>query len=269
MAQGLSLAEFGASVGYSASQLSRYERGIAPLTDIIVLRRFATALGLPPQVFGLSPADGQEAARHAVFTEHRPGGARGHNVDHERRREDGDDVRRRQLLASIGLTAAAAVGAQVTGPQAPVPVLDEAGPGELFVTRVRGGALGRRVDPGVVQDLPHGGGGDLDAEHEEFAVDAPVAPAWVLSCQAQYHKADGADGARSARAPGAGDGRVAACQQVPVPAQHCLGPGQQPEPAEHVPREAVQQGGQERPVAGQEARPVSTAGSCPAAVPAP
>jgi hypothetical protein len=30
---------------------------------------------------------------------------------------------------------------------------------------------------------------------------------------------------------------------------------QQPEPAQHVPREAVQQGGQERPVAGQEPRP--------------
>ena len=43
---------------------------------------------------------------------------------------------------------------------------EEAGPGG-------GGALGRRVDPDVVQDLPHGGGGDLDAEHEEFAVDAP------------------------------------------------------------------------------------------------
>jgi hypothetical protein len=35
---------------------------------------------------------------------------------------------------------------------------------------------------------------------------------------------------------------VAACQQVPVPAQHCLGPDQQPEPAGHVPLEAVQQG---------------------------
>jgi hypothetical protein len=40
-----------------------------------------------------------------------------------------------------------------------------------------------------------------------------------------------------------------------VPAQHCLGPDQQPEPAEHVPREAVQQGSQGRRVAGQEPRP--------------
>jgi hypothetical protein len=48
---------------------------------------------------------------------------------------------------------------------------------------------------------------------------------------------------------------VAARQQVPVPAQHRLGPDQQPQPAEHVAREPVQQGGQERPVAGQEPRP--------------
>ena len=83
---------------------------------------------------------------------------------------------------------------------------EEAGPGG-------GGALGCRVDPGVVEDLPHGGGGDLDAEDEEFAVDAPVAPARVLSCQAQYEQADGADGARQARATGAGSGRVAAASR--------------------------------------------------------
>ena len=53
--QGLTLAELGKRVGYSAAQVSRYERGIAPLTDIAVLRRFATALAIPPQVFGLAP----------------------------------------------------------------------------------------------------------------------------------------------------------------------------------------------------------------------
>ena len=48
---------------------------------------------------------------------------------------------------------------------------------------------------------------------------------------------------------------MAARQQVPVPAQHCLGPDQQPEPAEHIPREPVQQGGHERPVGQEEPRP--------------
>ena len=47
-------------------------------------------------------------------------------------------------------------------------------------------------------------------------------------------------------------------QQVPVPAQHCLGPDQQPEPSEHVAREPVQQCGQERPVGGGEPRPGRT-----------
>ena len=116
------------------------------------------------------------------------------------------------------------------------------------VVEVRSGA---GSIPASLKDLPHGGGGDLDAEDEEFAVDAPVAPARVLPCQAQHQQADGADGARPARAPGAGSGRVAACQQVAVPAQHRVWPDQQPEPAEHVAREPVQQGGQERPVAGQ------------------
>ena len=109
--------------------------------------------------------------------------------------------------------------------------------------------------PACVQDLPHGGGGDLDPEDEQFAVDAAVAPGRVLPCQAQHQQADGADGARPARAAGPGPGRVAARQQVPVPAQYRLGPYQQPEPAEHVPGEPVQQCGQERPVDRAEPRP--------------
>lgn len=58
-AQGLTLAELGQRTGYSAAQVSRYERGLAPLTDIAVLRRFADALAIAPQLLGLSA----EAAR--------------------------------------------------------------------------------------------------------------------------------------------------------------------------------------------------------------
>ncbi len=50
--------------------------------------------------------------------------------------------------------------------------------------QVVGGALGCGVDPGLVEDLPHGGGGGLDTGDEQFAVDAPVAPAGVLPGQA-------------------------------------------------------------------------------------
>ena len=42
-----------------------------------------------------------------------------------------------------------------------------------------------RVDAGVFEDLPDGGGGDLDAQDEQLAVDAPVAPRAVLPSQAQ------------------------------------------------------------------------------------
>ena len=54
---------------------------------------------------------------------------------------------------------------------------------------------------------------------------------------------------------GRGSGRVAARQQVPVPAQYRLGPHQQLEPSEHIPREPVQQCGQERPIGQGEPRP--------------
>ncbi|MGW1199152.1 helix-turn-helix domain-containing protein [Streptomyces sp. NPDC002536] len=41
--QGLTLVQLGRLTGYSAAQVSRYERGISPLTDVTVLRRFADA----------------------------------------------------------------------------------------------------------------------------------------------------------------------------------------------------------------------------------
>jgi len=54
LAAGLTLAELGQRCGYSASQISRYERGIQRLTDITLLRRFAEALAIPPQYLGLT-----------------------------------------------------------------------------------------------------------------------------------------------------------------------------------------------------------------------
>src|ERR1700683_5718047 len=62
LAAGLSLVGLGRRCGYSASQPSRYERGITPLTDITLLRRFSRALAIPPQVFGLGE-DGEDPMR--------------------------------------------------------------------------------------------------------------------------------------------------------------------------------------------------------------
>jgi transcriptional regulator with XRE-family HTH domain len=61
-AQGMTLAELGRRTGYSAGQVSRFERGIAPLTDIAVLRRFARALEIAPEILGLAP--GQASRQH-------------------------------------------------------------------------------------------------------------------------------------------------------------------------------------------------------------
>jgi hypothetical protein len=119
------------------------------------------------------------------------------------------------------------------------------------VAEVRPGA---RVDTGVVKDLPHGRGGDPDPEDQQFAVNVPVAPPRILPCQAKHQQADGADDARPARAPVAGPGRVTAHQQITVPAQQRLRAHQEPGPAKHVPREPVQRGGRERPVARAEPR---------------
>jgi hypothetical protein len=75
------------------------------------------------------------------------------------------------------------------------------------VVEVRSGA---GSIPACRRDLPHGGGGGPDAEDQQFAVDAAVAPAGILPCQAQHEQADGADGGRPSRAPGTGPGRMTA-----------------------------------------------------------
>jgi transcriptional regulator with XRE-family HTH domain len=132
-AQGLTQAELGRRTGYSAAQVSRYERGIAAFT-VPVLRRFAAALTISPQTFGLLPDDAPTTPGAAPLHAPAP------RVSGEAR-EDGDDpVRRRQLLARLAVTAAAAAGSAavggVTGSTA------EAGTGALFVGRVRDAMLG-------------------------------------------------------------------------------------------------------------------------------
>lgn len=76
----MTLAELGHRTGYSAAQVSRFERGLAPLTDIAVLRRFAEALALAPQILGLadaplisSPPNGHGVVPGRSGNEARPG----------------------------------------------------------------------------------------------------------------------------------------------------------------------------------------------------
>ncbi|MGD0609525.1 MAG: helix-turn-helix transcriptional regulator [Streptosporangiaceae bacterium] len=147
---GLTLAGLGALTGYSAAQVSRYERGVTPLTDVAVLRRFARALAIPPGELGLAPAPpggagGRGRVGAAVGV---PSRAVSSTVAGEPGGRDGD-VRRRQLLAALGAAAAGAAGSQVAG-AVPLPAPREAALGGLLVGRVRDAMLGLAPVPSRV-----------------------------------------------------------------------------------------------------------------------
>jgi transcriptional regulator with XRE-family HTH domain len=112
----LTLADLGHRCGYSASQVSRYEGGVQPLTDVELLRLFANALAIPHEVFGLVPPNIGLGTRHARLEE---GLARafGPRVGRDVQRKDGDDpVRRRELLAgAAGLAGSAALAWSAIG----------------------------------------------------------------------------------------------------------------------------------------------------------
>jgi hypothetical protein len=143
---GLTLAGLGTLTGYSAAQVSRYERGVTPLTDVAVLRRFARALAIPPGELGLAPAPpGGAAGRGRVGAAVGvPSRAVSSTVAGEPGGRDGD-VRRRQLLAALG----AAAGSQVAG-AVPLPAPREAALGGLLVGRVRDAMLGLAPVPSRV-----------------------------------------------------------------------------------------------------------------------
>ena len=115
LAAGLTLAELGQRCGYSASRISRYERGVQRLTDITLLHRFSEVLLISPQSLGLTPLNNVQYGRHAdsgPIAERTPGP----NLSRKFQPEDGDDpVRRRELLArAVGLAGAAALGLPAT-----------------------------------------------------------------------------------------------------------------------------------------------------------
>ena len=147
--KGLTLAQLGQKVGYSAAQVSRYERGIAPLTDVAVLRRFAAALAIPPRVFGLAPvpAPAQQRHGHALTRTAGPSRVSSLTVAGGTGWEDGEDpVRRRQLLAHLAVTAAATAATPLTG-QIRASASGAGSTGDLLVSRVRDAILGLTPAP--------------------------------------------------------------------------------------------------------------------------
>ncbi|MEU6710024.1 helix-turn-helix transcriptional regulator [Nonomuraea sp. NPDC046802] len=102
-AAGLTLAELGTRTGYSASQVSRYERGLTPMTDVLVLRRFARALNIAPQAFGLTgDAAPIETLQNRNAVTRRYGAVTVMSGSHDD--EGTDPMQRRTLLAAAGLS---------------------------------------------------------------------------------------------------------------------------------------------------------------------
>lgn len=80
--------------------------------------------------------------------------------------------------------------------------------------------------PSVFRISPDGGGGDRDAERDQFAVDCSVAPGGVVADLAQDQDADRAGGPRPTRMVGSAGAGVVLCHEVAVPVQHGVRPDQ-------------------------------------------
>ncbi|MGH3822136.1 MAG: helix-turn-helix domain-containing protein [Pseudonocardiaceae bacterium] len=146
LAQGLTQAQLGNRAGYSAAQVSRYERGSSPLTDVTVLRCFADALRIPPQRLGLAPVPPRPERRHenAISTGNAYPRLPPPRVATGLRPEEGEDpVRRRQLITSLVVTAATNAGFPLLNGSA-APAGDTA-VGELLIARVSDAMLGLRT----------------------------------------------------------------------------------------------------------------------------
>lgn len=150
--QGMTLAKLGSLTGYSAAQVSRLERGKSAMTDVSVLHTFARVLAIPPQALGLAPAADADPDPLSQPTGPYPSlpaptlgtpGGEG----------EGDPVRtRRQMLANLAVTAAAAMGAPVAG--ATPAKTEEARLGETLTAGLRDAMLGLNpTTPGASPDV--------------------------------------------------------------------------------------------------------------------
>ncbi|ADI05641.1 hypothetical protein SBI_02520 [Streptomyces bingchenggensis BCW-1] len=151
----MTLCQLGQLTGYSTAQVSRYERGISPLTDVMVLRRFAAALGIPPQALGLSPEPGTRHSHPSSPTTAYPR-LPAPRVSETTRADSGEDAMQRRQMLALTLTAAAAASTPVR--EAPL--------GDVLVGRLRDAMLGLHPATGT-PSAP-----DLHGELARAAADA-------------------------------------------------------------------------------------------------
>jgi transcriptional regulator with XRE-family HTH domain len=137
------------AAGYSRSTISRLETGARAGTDIDVIRRVAGAAGIPShllsQLLGITAPPAATVGRSIVT------------------RAEADEVRRRQLMASLGLAAASAAGIPGIG-YSPAPAQER--PEEVLVSRVRDAMLG--LDPAAPATSPKELRAGLDGALADF-----------------------------------------------------------------------------------------------------
>jgi transcriptional regulator with XRE-family HTH domain len=114
LARGWSQRKLGEELHYSASRVSRLELGVQPLADMQTLQLLSAVLGIAPVALGIAAT-----------------------VTSESRALEDDPVRRRQLLAHVAVSAAAAAV-----PGTPAAARGPVNPGDLLVGRLRDAALG-------------------------------------------------------------------------------------------------------------------------------
>jgi transcriptional regulator with XRE-family HTH domain len=105
-ARGLTQAQAGQLSGYSAATISRFETGARRLADIETLRRLAAALDIAPELFGLAASVPESRTANRAASPHIKPSL---TTVVTARPQDGDEVRRRELLASLTGMAGALV----------------------------------------------------------------------------------------------------------------------------------------------------------------
>ncbi|MEC4019202.1 helix-turn-helix domain-containing protein [Streptomyces sp. H27-D2] len=177
----LTQSQLGAAVDYTAASISRMERGKQPLRDVILLRRVAAALGIPPQLLGIAPRH----ERAMPYPNAAPLAFDATTLAAEPIGEEGEDpVRRRNLLAGLaGVTLSTALS---PAPAAARPSLS--GLEDLLLYRQTGTLPGPDPAPAAVTAA-------VDASRRDFGACRYTRLARALPSRIALAQALGAQGA--------------------------------------------------------------------------
>lgn len=160
-------AELGTRVGYSTASVSRLER-TARVSDLNMLRAFATALAIPPSVLG------------AVLRISPEGPAMGSRVEETLIHDPEEDSMLRRTLLAAGLTVPASLLLSVDDALADIPSTDE--PGTATDVRSKLADARKLYDKGQYAQLIEGLPDLLAVGHAAAAGQAPLEFAMLAAC---------------------------------------------------------------------------------------